>query len=228
MRAGWAALAALGIAAFTLPLHAQAGPPIQLVRMDYSNPGLSPPRWTLTLHPDGSGHFHSERSAAPTEGLENSGQPTLEAPGQDRDMRVSAAFAEHVFQAARNHKWFNEECESHLKVAFQGSKRLSYSGPEGAGSCEFNYSRNKEIQALSDSLVAVAATLLEGAKLETLLLHDRLGLDEEMEYLTDASGDGRVQQICAIRGILERLADDPGVMERVRKRAKALLGKAEE
>jgi len=27
---------------------------------------------------------------------------------------------------------------------------------------------------------------------------------------------------------LERLADDPGVMERVRKRAKALLGKAEE
>ena len=74
----------------------------------------------------------------------------------------------------------------------------------------------------------MAPTILEGAKLATLLLHDRLGLDEEMEYLMDASGDGRVQQICAIRGILERLADDPGVMERVRKRAKALLGKAEE
>jgi hypothetical protein len=141
---------------------------------------------------------------------------------------VSASFAERVFQTARNQKWFSEECESHMKVAFQGWKKLSYSGPGGQGSCEFNYSREKEIQELGDSLVAVAATILEGAKLETLLLHDRLGLDKEMEYLIDASGDGRVQQIGAIRGILERLAEDPGVMERVRKRATALLRKAEE
>ena len=39
--------------------------------------------------------------------------------------------------------------------------------------------------------------------------------------------DGRAQQIGAIQGILERLADDPSVMERVRKRAKVLLAAAE-
>jgi hypothetical protein len=212
------------LAALALPSQGQAGP---VVQMDYSNPELSPPRWTLTLHPDGSGHFHSERGNPAAGSLESGDLPRLEAPSQERDIHVSAAFAERVFLAARNHKRFNEECESHMKVAFQGWKKLSYSGPDGQGSCEFNYSRDKEIQELGDSLAAVAETILEGAKLEKLLLHDRLGLDREMEYLIEASGDGRAQQIGVIREILERLAEDQGVMERVRKRARALLAKAE-
>jgi hypothetical protein len=120
------------------------------------------------------------------------------------------------------------ECESHLKVAFQGRKKLSYAGPEGQGACTFNYSKDKGIQALGDSLVAVSSTILEGARLELLLQHDRLGLDKEMEYLTEAQGDGRVQQICTIRAILERLAEDPAVMERVRKRARSMLERTEE
>jgi len=76
--------------------------------------------------------------------------------------------------------------------------------------------------------VAAASTILEGARLEMLLQHDRLGLDKEMEYISEAQGDGRILQICAIRGILERLEADPAVMERVRKRARALLAKQEE
>jgi hypothetical protein len=70
----------------------------------------------------------------------------------------------------------------------------------------------------------VAGTILEGARLEILLQHDRLGLDSEMEYVAEASKDGRLQEIGAIRGILDRLADDPDVMVRVRRRAKAMLG----
>ena len=151
------------------------------------------------------------------------GQEELGLPAVDRDIQVSARFAERVFDAAQRHNWFSEPCESHLKVAFQGWKMLSYSGPQGSGSCTFNYSRDKEIEGLGDSLEAVAETILEGARLEMLLQHDRLGLDAEMEFLTDAVANGRAQQICAIREILERLAQDDGVLERVRKRAGALL-----
>ena len=114
-----------------------------------------------------------------------------------------------------------------MKVAFQGWKKLTYNGPDGAGSCTFNYSKDKQIQTLGESLVAVAGAIVEGARLETLLQHDKLGLDKEMEYLMEATEDGRVQQICTIRGILERLVDDPDVMERVRKHAKLLLARAE-
>jgi hypothetical protein len=44
-----------------------------------------------------------------------------------------------------------------------------------------------------------------------------------MEFLTEAVQDGRAQQVCAIRDILERLDQDSDVLERVRKRARALL-----
>lgn len=225
MRARWLlALATLFLAVFMLPSQGQEGP---VVEAEFSNPGLAPSHWTLIIHPDGSGHFHSERGSAPDRTPQGSDPPQLVAPDQDRDVHLSVEFAGRVFQMARNYKWFNVGCESHMKVAFQGWKELSYSGPEGRGSCKFNYSKDKEIQALGDSLVSVSNTILEGARLEMLLQHDRLGLDKEMEYVTEAQGDGRMQQICAIQGILERLAEDPGVMARVRKRARVLLERSD-
>jgi hypothetical protein len=224
MRAVWLALA---LAVLGLSARGQAGSVAEPVfQVDYSNPGLSPSHWTLTIHTDGSGHFHSERGSPVAAGVQGSAEESskgIEAPDVERDVSVSAEFARHVFAVTRQHKLFSSGCESHLKVAFQGWKKLSYNGPEGAGGCEFNYSKDKEIQSLGDSLVAVAGTIVEGARLELLLQHDPLGLDSEMEYLVDAAGDGRVQQVCTIRGILERLADDQAVMERVRKRARILL-----
>jgi hypothetical protein len=216
MKAVWLAIAALALAA-----RGQAPPAADpVIQVDFSNPGLSPSQWTMTLHADGSGHFRSQMGKAPGDG-----QQELGIPAVDRDIHVTARFAQSVFEAAQRHNWFNESCESHLKVAFQGWKMLSYTGPNGSGSCTFNYSRNKEIQTVGDSVEAVAETILEGARLELLLLHDRLGLDAEMEFLTEAVGDGRAQQVCAIQAILERLAEDDSVLERVRKRARALLAR---
>jgi hypothetical protein len=224
MRAVWLALA---LAALALPGQGEVGADAGAVfQVDFSHPGLSPSHWTLTIRPDGSGHFRSERRSPTSEGSQGEAQAQtqgIEAPSVDRDIQVSAGFAERVFQTARRHKSSKSECESHLKVAFQGQKKLQLSGPDGGWVCEFNYSQDKEIQALGDSLVAVAGTIVEGARLEVLMQHDRLGLDSETEYLVEAVGSGRLEQVCTIRGILERLANDPAVMERVRKRARVLL-----
>jgi hypothetical protein len=219
MRAVWLALV---LAALALPARGQVGSAaVPLFQVDFSNPGLSPSHWTLTLRPDGSGHFRSERGNGAGEGSQG-----IESPGVDRDIQVSAEFAERVFQTAQRKRLSRSPCESRLKVAFQGWKKLSLTGPGGGWNCEFNYSQDKEIQALGDSLVAVAGTIVEGARLELLLRHDRLGLDREMAYLVEAEADGRAQQMGAIREVLQRLADDPGVMERVRKRARVLLERA--
>jgi hypothetical protein len=193
-----------------------------VIVVDFTNPALSPSHWTLTVHPDGSGHFHSQMGKPPDGGLEE-----IDTPDVNRDVELSPEFAARLFAAAERHNRFNEDCESRLKVAFQGWKKLSYTGPDGSGSCTFNYSRDKEIESLGDSIGAVAETILEGARLETLLQHDRLGLDREMEFLVDAANNGRAQQICAIRGILSRLAQDDDVMERVRKRARMLLAQGD-
>ncbi len=208
-------------ALFGLAASGQSGPSASVVVVDFTNPGISPSHWTLTLHRDGSGQFHSERGDAQAAAPQG-----FDAPSFGREIQLTPEYAGHVFQVAQRHNWFNEGCESHLKVAFQGWKKLSYQGPEGHGTCTFNYSQDKEIQALGDSLVGVAETVREGARLEVLLQHDRLGLDRETEYLTDGAKDGRMQQICTIREILQRLADDPAVLDRVRKRARFLLAHA--
>lgn len=194
----------------------------EAIAVDFTNQGLNPSHWTLTLHPDGSGHFRSEMGDQPKGEM-----PEMAAPDIDRDVQLSPQFAARIFAVARRHNRFNEDCESRLKVAFQGWKKLTYKGPDGSGSCTFNYSRDKEIESLGDTMGAVAETILEGERLQMLLEHDRLGLDKEMEFLVDAANNGRAQQICAIRGILARLAQDDDVMERVRKRARMLLAQGD-
>jgi hypothetical protein len=217
MRKCWILATILAVGA-----QVQAAPAADpVVQVDFSNPQLSPPQWTLVVHADGSGHFRSQANKTP-----NADMKVIETPSVDRDIQLSKAFAGHVFDAAEQHQWFNVPCEGHLKVAFEGWKTLAYTGPAGQGSCTFNYSRDKEIQTLGESMQAVAETILEGARFEVLLQHDRLGLDQEMEYFTEAVQDGRAQQIYAIRDILERLAQDDGVLARVRKQARDLLAHA--
>lgn len=202
------------------PQIGESGPQSDRVfRLDFSNPNLIPAQWTLEIHPDGSGHFRSVRgNAIPTE--------DFEPPDINRNIQVSAQFAQHVFQVAEHKRLFRAGCESHLNVAYQGTKKFLYDGPDGHGSCEFNYSRDNEIQALSDSLISVVNTLIEGARLQLLLQHDRLGLDRETEVLVESANDGRAQQIGSIRDILERLENDPAVLDRVKRRARLLLSKA--
>lgn len=196
---------------------------VPTIRAEFSNPGLTPASWTLEFHPDGSGHFHSERGNA------DPGNPKfIEAVDVDRNIHLGSKFVQHAFQVAHRHKLFHVDCESHLKVAFQGTKTLIYSGPDGQGSCAFNYSKDQEIQAFGDSLVGTATTILEGARLEMLLQHDPLGLDKEIQNVQDALGDGRAQQMSSIRDILEKLSQDPAVLERVRKRARLLLERADD
>ena len=192
-----------------------------MIQVDFSNPGLSPSQWTMTIRPDGSGHFRSEIGKPSDSDAQKIGTPAV-----DRDVHVSVQFAKRVFDAAQRHKWFNQPCESHLKVAFQGWKTLTYTGPQGQGTCTYNFSKDKEVQDLGNSFDAAGTTILEGARLELLLQHDRLGLDEEMSFLTEAVGDGRAQEVCAIREILERLAGDDAVLERVRRQARVLLEQA--
>jgi hypothetical protein len=198
-----------------LALHGQQSTVFQI---DFTNAKLIPPHWQLTLNPDGSGQFDAE-----------AGHPVAQeanlvlAGDVHRPIQLSAAFTEQVFSTARTRKLFAFPCDSHMKVAFQGLKRLSYSGPEGSGNCEFNYSKDKQIELLGNSLIAVEYTILSGARMEKLLQHDRLGLDQELDMLVDAAHEGNATEIGTIRETLTRIASDEQVLERARRKARLLL-----
>jgi hypothetical protein len=210
------ALGLIAFAAFSIAaLRAQQS---AVFEIDFTNLQLVPSHWTLRLSPDGNGQFDAD-----------GGQPAdqeakmIWASDVHRPIQLSSAFTAQVFSTARMRKWFAFPCESHLKVAFQGMKRLSYSGPEGRGACEYNYSKDKEIEELGNSLVAVEFTILSGARMEKLLQHDRLGLDQELDNLLTALHDGNAAEVGTIHETLTRIASDEEVMERVRRKARELL-----
>ena len=212
------ATAVLAIFAGVAGVEAQQAP---VFKMDFTNAQLMPSHWQIQLNPDGTGQFEADGL-----GSGAGGSKQIEAGDVHRPIQLSPAFTEQVFSTARRRKLFAIACDSRMKVAFQGTKRLSYSGPEGSGECEFNYSKDKDIQSLGDSLMAVETTLLFGARLEKLLVHDRLGIDKEMENLVTALKEGTALEMGAIRETLVKIASDDQVLERARKKARLLLTQA--
>jgi hypothetical protein len=211
----------ISLATYPILVGAQTTQSVQpVIRVEFNDAALIPSHWTLELHTDSTAHFHSDR-AVPDPQTADPTAPSI--PLIDRDLKLSPAFTERFFSTARERNLFNFKCESRNKVAYQGTKTLTYTGPDGHGSCQFNYSSDSKIQELSESVTALVASIVEGFKLASLQTHDRLGLDREMEFVSEAVKDGRLQQIGVIREQLEHLAADDALLDRVRHRAMKLL-----
>ena len=195
---------------------AQASPP--MLRFHFENPQTQPSAYTITLEEDGSGHFHSEPGTTPPQNAAD-----LPSEGQDRPIHVSAATAQRIFAVARAKKLFTVNCDNSGKVAFTGKKELSYSGPDGQGSCEYNYSHDQQLQWLTSEMQGIAATLEEGRRLELEHQHDRLTLDPELGTLIEMVHNGQAVELGTIASTLLAIEQDGAVLERAQRRAHQLL-----
>ena len=209
------AVVPLMVAPVTAACAENAG--VAQIRFVYENPKLQPPKYVLTVGEDGNGHFRSE-SGGP---VPNDGESM---PAQDQSIHISKALREAMFATARKSKLFAIPCDDGAKnIAFQGTKTLQYEGPEGKGSCTYNWSKFAQIDRLTDQFEAMAATLEEGGKLQRQYEHGRLSLDSELEALDQMVRDGRAIEVENIAPILQTIAGDEAVLQRVQRRARALL-----
>jgi hypothetical protein len=182
------------------------------VRFSVENLKFGPPAYSLDIREDGTGSY----SASP------GGDPPF--PTVQRSIQVHNPLLSRLFQAAREHHFFAIDCEAaHDHVAFTGKKTLAYAGPDGAGSCTFNYSHDQSLNQIAADMMAVAATLEFGRRLDSEHLHDRLSLDAELESLQEAVQNRQAIEIGNIASDLESIAGDGAVMNRARARARSLL-----
>jgi hypothetical protein len=115
-------------------------------------------------------------------------------------------------------------CNSKAKnLANTGKKTLSYAGPDGSGSCVYNYSDSREVEMLTNVFLGIAYTMDEGRRLEFLHRYDRLGLDAEMTAMEDSVKMGRALELNTIEPVLTSIAKDTAVMQRVRQQAAKFL-----
>lgn len=219
------------LAAFlmVLPLNAQVVPrnpadgarSHRQVTFAFDRKGLPVPRYTLTIRDDGSGTYKGEEvivGAGPYAGVNSAPQDF------DRRIRVSEATASRIFELAGELDGFRKVCASKARnVADTGTKVLSYSGPDGSGSCTYNFSEIKSVVALTYLFEGIAETMDRGRQLNQLRRYDRLGLDEAMTFLTQEVSQGRALELGNIQATLLAISTDADVIERVRTKAGLLL-----
>ena len=194
------------------------------VTFKFERNGLAVPRYTILLHEDGTGRYQADEAVTSPSTQSSSAMQYTGGKHIDRPMTLSPATTEKIFKTARALNFFNVECASKAKnIANTGDKTLSYSGNDGKGSCEYNYSDNKSVSTLTDMFLAIAFTMDEGRRLEFLHRYDRLGMDAEITSLANEVQAGRAMELSTIAPTLDAIAGDAAVMQRVRLRAENLL-----
>ncbi len=190
----------------------------------FERPGLQVPRYHLEISENGLGSYMGEEMPL---SAGHADPPPPPQPFHPIIFHLSPTTVTKVFALARSLNHFKIACASTAKnVADTGKKTLYYSGVgvDGSpGSCTYNYSDNKDVQAISGIFQSIAETLDEGRKLDYLHRYDRLGLDAELESFSREVADGHAIELQTIAETLSSLAGDPEVMQRVRTRASALL-----
>jgi len=188
------------------------------VEFSVANPKVEPAQYSLIIRQDGTGVYKATYTP--------SGDDSAAAP-VDRSITVHDPVLSEIFAAAHKHRFFGINCEDHhSKVAFTGTKTLAYSGPDGSGSCTFNYSRKKQINDIAAKLMAIETTLAIGSELAKEHRYDMLSLDSELASLQEAVSNKQALEIQNIAPVLESIASDGAVMNSARARAEALLREA--
>ena len=198
------------------------------VSFNFERPGLLVPKYTIVVHEDGTGTYKAEE--APVSGGSSAMGVRGTSPGRtiDRPMKFAPSTADTIFKTARSLDFFNITCPSKAKnIADTGKKTLSYSGPDGHGSCTYNYSENKSVTQLTEMFQAIAFTMDEGRKLDFLHRFDRLGLYSEMDTLIHEVEEKRAMELENIASSLTAIVADEALIQRVREKAAKLLAQTE-
>lgn len=222
-------IALLMLCASTVPLRAQNAPPAAApasparpqVSFSFDRKGLPVPTYQVIVSDDATGVYQGQEIP---QSSGRGGAADLPPQGFHRPITLTPATTARIFALTRQLKYFNLACASKAKnVADTGTKILAYTGPDGSGSCTYNYTENKDVQLLTDIFQGITETMDEGRELDRLHRYDRLGLDAAMTFLTQEVSAGRALEVGTIAASLRSIAADSDVMERVRTRAGALL-----
>jgi hypothetical protein len=111
-----------------------------------------------------------------------------------------------------------------IKVAFTGSKALHYDAPDGSSSAlTYNYSSSPELTAFTDLMQGISQSIELSQTLRFQLRFDKLALDSTLRGIEELVSKQRLPEVQILQPVLERIANDPTVMNIARQRARRTL-----
>ena len=144
----------------------------------------------------------------------------------NRQFIASAATRNLVFQLAKSLNQFHGNFESRSKVAQTGKKTLTYRDGQKESSTSLNYSDNQEMNQLISIFQRISTTFELAQKLDFDVRFDKLGIDRDLKSLEHLEADHQLAELQVISPLLERIANDNGIMNIARQRARRLIEKS--
>ncbi len=151
-----------------------------------------------------------------------------ETPGDPYSVRfiASSATRNQVFQLAKSLNDFQGNFETRAKVAQTGKKTLTFKQGSKESSTSLNYSDNQEMNQLVSIFQRISTTFELAQKLDYDMRFDKLGVDRDLKSMERLDKDNQLAELQVVAPMLERIANDNGIMNIARQRARKLLEKS--
>ena len=155
--------------------------------------------------------------------------PSDTPPDADQPFRMnfalSSATTAHIFDLAKTARYFQGTVDSKKKnIASTGDKTLIYRDGERSNMASYNYSSVPAVEELTTLFQNLSSAIEFGRRLEYEYRYQKLALDEELKRMEDTTTLQDIgSDLAAAAPVLQKIADDPSVINPVRARAQRLL-----
>jgi hypothetical protein len=182
--------------------------------------------FTLDFPRSNPEHYSIEVAATGHARYECSGKVVEDAEEQtyQTEFELSAASRERIFEWAKRAQYFAGKIDSgNRKVAFTGTKTLSYQDGQRSNTARYNYSNVEPARELTGLFQNMAGTLEYGRRLAYYHRYQKLALDEELKRMEAQAKSGEISEIRGVAPVLQEIFEDTTVINVVRARAKELI-----
>lgn len=178
-------------------------------------PNSDPEHYVIAVQSNGKAHYECRGRIS---------QDSEETENYTSEFTFSEAARARIFDLAAQAHYFSGKIDTgNKKLAFTGSKKLSYKDGQRESSAEYNYAAVTAVQQLTALFQGIASTLEFGRRLAHYHRYQKLALDDELKRMEAQARSGQLSEIPAVKPILQEIYDDGSVMNVVRARAQRII-----
>lgn len=206
-------LAVAGLSGVALP---QAGNAASIATVTFSLdfPQSDPSHYSITV--DAAGHASYESTVKVEESADEQSYRT--------EFSMSPGNRERIFESAKQAKYFAGKVDTgNQKLAFTGTKILSYQDGQRSFTARYNYSNLEPVRQLTTLFQNMGNTLDYGRQLAYYHRYQKLALDDELKRMEAQAKNNELNELQSVQPVLQEIVDDTSVINVVRARARTLI-----
>lgn len=178
-------------------------------------PNSVPDHYTIAVSSDGTAHYSCTAKIS---------EQSDDRDNYASDFSVSDATRARIFELASQAHFFSGKIDAgNRKLAFTGKKTLVYTDGQRNNTADYNYSPVPAVQQLTTLFQNMASTLEYGRRIIYEHRYQKLALDDELKRMEEEARSGNLAELQSVKPILQKVYDDPSVMNIARARALRIM-----